>query len=236
MANELAAVGTNTKVALREGKTWGDVVRAALRDELADAAPQAKPPVAKPVKLSAKDTAALQTMATKLDAVVWPSDRRKLNKTELKSMLELFSATKDLKSLVERLEKGEKPVFFNHFDVIAETRDDNPATPAEAPRNGDGFYALEDKENGAVDGLEVKATREVSAATVQIDVERLFDLVQAGKLSRETFRKMTKRVLAVDEDGVMAEIKADPTLIPIVKEATVITRAASVSLNLRKNG
>lgn len=231
----LSTLGTHTQVALKEGTSWGDVVRAAMLDANADALPAAKTPAAKAIVLTDQEKAALTAFADQLGTVVWPTTRRQLKQPELRKLVELLATTKDLKKLVERVEAGEKIAVFNHFDVCAEKDDDNPANPALSPRHKDGFYIREDTENGAVPDLPVKVTREVKSASVALSAEKLLELVIAGEISRETYLSLTKQVRVIDEDAVMREIKRDPGLIPVLKAATVVTRAATVSMNLRKN-
>jgi hypothetical protein len=236
MTAQLDTLGPNTRVALKEGTSWGSVILATLRDANADTLPEVKIPVAKKVELSDTEKAALTTLAAQLGAVVWPSDRRKMTTPELRSLLTLLETTKSLKSLVERLEKNEKIVFFNHFDVLAETRKEGvKASPHTTPRHKDGFYAIPDSEGGVVEDLAVKATREVSASSVAISIEKLFDMVAEGRITKATFLRLTKQVRVIDEDAVFAEIRSDHSILPILKDATVITRAGNVSLNLRKN-
>lgn len=230
----LQTLGPNTKVALKEGNSWGDVILASLRDDHSDALPEAKVPVAKAIALSDKEKTALKDLAKKLDAVTWPSGRRKLNNTELRSMVELIDTEKNLKTLTERVEKALKTALFNHFDVIAEGREENPADPETSPRHKDGFYALPDTENGTVEGLAVKVTREVGSPSVALSAEALYDMVVAGEIDKALYLRLTRQVREIDEDAVFAAIKADPSVLPILRRATVITRAAQVSLNLRK--
>lgn len=231
----LSTLGTHTQVALKEGTSWGDVVRAAMLDANADALPAAKTPVAKAVTLTDQEKAALTAFADQLGTVIWPSTRRQLTKPELRKLVELLATTKDLKKLVERVETGEKVALFNHFDVCAEKDADNPANPALSPRHKDGFYIREDVENGSVPDLPFKATRETKSASVELSAEKLFDLVLAGEITREKYLSLTRQVRVIDEAAVMQEIKQNPGMIPVLKAATVVTRAATVSMNLRKN-
>lgn len=231
----LSALGANTQVALKEGNSWSDVVRAAMLDANADALPAAKTPTAKAVALTDQEKVALTAFADQLGTVVWPSSRRQLTKPELRKLVELLATTKDLKKLVERVEAGEKIALFNHFDVCAEKDTDNPANPALSPRHKDGFYIREDTENGAVPDLPQKVTREVKSASVELSAEKLFDLVLAGEITREKYLSLTKQVRIIDEEAVMREVKQNPGMIPVLKAATVVTRAATVSMNLRKN-
>lgn len=231
----LSTLGANTQVALKEGTSWSDVVRAAMLDANADALPTAKTPVAKPVSLTDQEKAALTAFADQLGTAVWPSTRRQLTKPELRKLVELLATTKDIGKLVDRVEKAEKTALFNHFDVCAEKVEDNPANPALSPRHKDGFYIREDTENGSVPDLPVKVTREVKSASVALSAEKLLELVIAGEISRETYLSLTKQVRVIDEDAVMREIKRDPGLISVLKAATVVTKAATASMNLRKN-
>src|SRR5688572_33286288 len=97
-----SALGANTQVALKEGNSWSDVVRAAMLDANADALPSAKTPTAKAVALTDQEKSALKAFADQLGTVVWPSSRRQLTKPELRKLVELLATTKDLKKLVER--------------------------------------------------------------------------------------------------------------------------------------
>lgn len=233
--NTIATLGANTQVALKEGNSWGDVMRAAMLDANAEALPNAKTPVAKTIKLSDQEQAALTAFADQLGTAVWPSTRRQLTKPELRKLVELLATTKDLGKLVDRVEKAEKVALFNHFDVCAEKDTENPANPALSPRHKDGFYLREDTENGSVPELPQKVTREVKSASVELSAEKLFDLVLAGEITREKYLALTKQVRVIDEEAVMREVKHNPAMIPVLKAATVVTRAATVSMNLRKN-
>lgn len=233
--NTIATLGANTQVALKEGNSWGDVMRAAMLDANADALPTAKTSVAKAIILTDQEQAALTAFAEQLSTAVWPSTRRQLTKPELRKLVELLATTKDLKKLVERVESGEKTALFNHFDVCAEKDGDNPANPAISPRHKDGFYIREDTENGSVPDLPVKVTREVKSASVALSAEKLFDLMLSGEISREKYLSLTKQVRVIDEDAVMREVKHNPAMIPVFKAATVVTKAATASMNLRKN-
>lgn len=231
----LSALGANTRVALQEGTSWSEVVRAAMLDANADARPAVKTSVAKAVTLTEQEKAALTAFASQLGEAVWPTTRRQLKQPELRKLVELLTTTKDLKKLVERVEGAEKTALFNHFDVCAEKDADDPANPAISPRHKDGFYIREDTENGSVPDLPVKVTREVKSASVALSAEKLLELVITGEISRETYLSLTKQVRVIDEDAVMREIKRDPGLISVLKAATVVTKAATVSMNLRKN-
>lgn len=231
----LSTIGAQTKLALQEGNNWSDVVRASMRDQHEDALPSVKSPVAKPVTLSETDEVALAEFTKKLGEVVWPTGRRALKQPELRKLIDLLATTKNLIKVFKKVEAAEKTVFFNHFDVCAEKDEDNPANLATSPRHKEGFYALEDKTNGTVPECDFKVTREVSSASVALSAELLLDLVMSGELPRETYLKMTAPTRVVSEEGVMQQIKLNPGLIPTLKKATVVTREANVSLNLRKS-
>jgi hypothetical protein len=93
------------------------------------------------------------------------------------------------------------------------------------PRDGKGFYLLAATRPGYA--------REVRSGTPSADAQELAQLDVEGAISHEDYLAATKQVRVVSEEGFLRLVARKPHLLPALRRAVRLSRAASVSLKLK---
>lgn len=183
----------------------------------------------KPVRLTEDEKYALNALPTKL-MVEWPDSRRLLTSDEKVDMLELLKAVKTVKGLVGRTEESLKAAFFNHLDIQAEAAEKSVIDDTtEIHKNG--WYVIPGEVSHP--DVDMIATREVRAGSVNLTEEALRGLEEEGLIDHDTYLSWTRQVREVNELAILTSISANPWHSLLIAQATE-RGAGSPALQIRK--
>jgi len=214
-----ALVKTNTAVSLQE------ILEALSPKQVSEPAPASVP---MPRPITDEQRQAVERF-TKVFGSVVPATRRALTETEVSALLDERTTLDKVKKTAEARLGDITRIAHNHLDVIAE----QTHTAATALRDKDGHYILE----GTIPApdRDDQFSRETRQGSASLNSAALLALEAAGKITHEQYLAVTTQVRVVDEGKMVAAIKADPTLLKAIAEATVPgTKSTSMYVRKRK--
>lgn len=227
------AVQTAIVEALEGGHSIEEVIEALLADRIV-AAEQPPPPPVKPQPLTEDERAALKRLPQVFGSVA-PTTRRKLNATEMESLVDERNVISTILSrLEERKSDSIRETLAHHFDVLAEeealrglpegvSKRAQKEAVASIRRDAKGHYAVK-QEQQTEHG---KAQRIVSGGKVSgptsADIQRLYD---EGKIDRKTWMAITEVPVVAPPKRNLSQarlreaVKRDPSLMFLLAGVT----------------
>lgn len=220
------------KLDLAKATSYADVYRALEATRAQSKAVEA--PLPNAIVLTEGEKDALTTFEKQASDLPQVLTRRALKTPELVAYNTFYASAKALAALADRVvEKTLKPVYHNHFDVIAENN--NVVTASTFRHEKTGHYGLADDTSARVEGVAVYPAREIAGGAVKITVEGLQKLEEAGKITHAQFLRWTTSVRVVNEDGILADLKKTPELIEELAQVTTAS-APTIKLSQKKIG
>lgn len=204
------------RLALSEEASLAEVHRAIEHANAADVFAPEVSPLPKRITVTEDLALTLKHLPGNIQTAQLPNVRRALTEPERESLLSLLDEVKATEKLLKNTTESLKAAWFNHFDSVAEKEgraDEN------TPRDRNGWYLLEDRENGTAADTDVIATREIRQGAVSLTAENLKALEDAGQLSHEDYLALTKQTRVVDEDHFLKALAQREHLIPVVAQA-----------------
>lgn len=153
---------------------------------------------------------ALETLAEDLALTVYPATRRKLGPSEAYRYSSLLRNIKLAEKTFDKARDAIKTSVFNHLDIEVEEAE------VEAAVDAKGHYLV----TGSIGAL----NREIRQGAPSVEIEGLQALLDKGKITRGQYLKMTRKPdvpRVVDEEGVLAALKKDPSLLNVLGGAIV---------------
>jgi hypothetical protein len=221
---------TTTQNTLTTATSWADVVTAIRKIQPTEAP---VPTQAKRIALSGKQVESLLSLAEHANDLPIPTERSALTASQRRELIHAMQTLKDAKATCQTVDTELKAAWHGHFDATAE---ELSLVGAETPRHRkNGWYLVEDKHSGAVEGEPETVVREVRGGKTELTEAGLAKLETQGVIDHETYLRCTKQVRVVNEDAVVSEIarRADPEFaakLVAVSEQTDPT----VAISLRK--
>jgi hypothetical protein len=188
-------------------------------------------PVPQDPALPEKAQTAVRSVSDVLAELTLPENHRQLSPAELERTIQALEQVKDSLAGLKRAEEQIKTALFNHFDDVA--RQSGKITD-KTPLTKHGWAAVEDKDSGAVEGLDKKAVREVSGGKPYLTEADLARMVADGVIDHTDYLSMTQQVRRVDENDVLEWIRKNPTRAADLARGASTTQITA-SLHLRTN-
>lgn len=214
-------VATGGKLAAIPGQTIRGFL-AGLSKADAKATERPEPVLPAPVVVTDDQRKALDALADATAALKWPTKRRALSAAEQTALVEYLVTVKEVDKLVTQAKESLRTALFNDLDVAAEQ---DGTADASTPRDGKGFYLLDATRPGYA--------REVRSGTPSADAQELAQLDVEGLIEHEDYLAATKQVRVVSEVGFLRLVARKPHLLPVLRRAVKLSRAASVSLKIK---
>lgn len=164
---------------------------------------------------------------------VQPEQRRQLTSDELEAAYAEYAVLKDVAGILAEREEAIKVIIRNHMDLLAEARG-LAGAGTETDKHGHYVVARKgDPERVAIPNTDLDFSREYRGGSSDLSEERLFELYEAGEVSREDMLALTVERRVLDKNKIMTSVTKRPSLLKVLAAITERGRP-STSLYVRK--
>lgn len=182
------------------GLTWDKLLQIVHQGE--NVPERVEPPLPKHISFSTEQIAALHELADSAADWSFPHAHRKLTAAEKEHLqVAMENVLGKAKAAVAAADAQVKRAWHNHFDKHALA--DGKVSASTMTHKENGWYCVEDKNNGVVEGADQKVVREVSGGGPSLTEGHLRAMEHDGVITHEEYLAFTNQVRVVNEAAIL---------------------------------